>query len=259
MARSRQAFQSAYRARTADLTWVTRPSSRASSRSSAFAAARDGLFARRRRHQRAARGRTCDPGAQTVARRGRARGPAPRSADPRRRRHSVRRRGADLLREVMLAHEHRVPVMVYAISAGPLKDPAVQAMVRDGLGRARWSRCASAAPVRCWRTSACTARSWSPRTRRSCSNPSRCRRTCSSAKAWTPDVSWSACRCASRGGGARHQRAGLSQAARRCRRLHGRSLRRRRRVRAARAEDGGRAARARRDRPDAARPARAAC
>ena len=37
------------------------------------------------------------------------------------------------LREVMLAHEHRVPVMVYAISAGPLKDPAVQAMVRDGL------------------------------------------------------------------------------------------------------------------------------
>ena len=40
------------------------------------------------------------------------------------------------LREVMLAHEHRVPVMVYAISAGPLKDPAVQAMVRDGLGRA---------------------------------------------------------------------------------------------------------------------------
>jgi polysaccharide pyruvyl transferase CsaB len=40
------------------------------------------------------------------------------------------------LREVALAHEHRVPVMVYAISAGPLKDPAVQAMVRDGLGRA---------------------------------------------------------------------------------------------------------------------------
>jgi polysaccharide pyruvyl transferase CsaB len=40
------------------------------------------------------------------------------------------------LREVMLAHEHRVPVMVYAISAGPLKDPAAQSMVQDGLGRA---------------------------------------------------------------------------------------------------------------------------
>jgi polysaccharide pyruvyl transferase CsaB len=40
------------------------------------------------------------------------------------------------LREVMLAHEHRVPVMVYAISAGPLKDPAAQAVVRDGLGPA---------------------------------------------------------------------------------------------------------------------------
>ena len=40
------------------------------------------------------------------------------------------------LREVMLAHEHRVPVMVYAISAGPLKDAAAQAAVRDGLSRA---------------------------------------------------------------------------------------------------------------------------
>jgi polysaccharide pyruvyl transferase CsaB len=40
------------------------------------------------------------------------------------------------LREVMLAHENRVPVMVYAISAGPLKDPAAQKMVRDGLSRA---------------------------------------------------------------------------------------------------------------------------
>jgi polysaccharide pyruvyl transferase CsaB len=40
------------------------------------------------------------------------------------------------LREVMLAHEHRVPVMVYAISAGPLKDPAAQKMVREGLGAA---------------------------------------------------------------------------------------------------------------------------
>ena len=40
------------------------------------------------------------------------------------------------LREVMLAHEHRVPVMIYAISAGPLKDPATQGMVQEGLGRA---------------------------------------------------------------------------------------------------------------------------
>jgi polysaccharide pyruvyl transferase CsaB len=40
------------------------------------------------------------------------------------------------LREVMLAHEHRVPVMVYAISAGPLKDRGAQSMVQDGLGRA---------------------------------------------------------------------------------------------------------------------------
>jgi len=40
------------------------------------------------------------------------------------------------LREVMLAHEHRVPVMVYAISAGPLKDPAAQKVVHDGLGAA---------------------------------------------------------------------------------------------------------------------------
>ncbi len=40
------------------------------------------------------------------------------------------------LREVMLAHEAGVPVMVYAVSAGPLRDPAVQKAVREGLGRA---------------------------------------------------------------------------------------------------------------------------
>jgi polysaccharide pyruvyl transferase CsaB len=40
------------------------------------------------------------------------------------------------LREVMLAHEHRVPVMIYAISAGPLKDRATLSMVREGLERA---------------------------------------------------------------------------------------------------------------------------
>jgi polysaccharide pyruvyl transferase CsaB len=35
------------------------------------------------------------------------------------------------LREVVIAKEHGVPVMVYAVGAGPLKDPAVQAAVRD--------------------------------------------------------------------------------------------------------------------------------
>jgi polysaccharide pyruvyl transferase CsaB len=40
------------------------------------------------------------------------------------------------LREVMLAHEHRVPVMVYAVSAGPLRDRAAQEAVREALGRA---------------------------------------------------------------------------------------------------------------------------
>jgi len=37
------------------------------------------------------------------------------------------------LREVLLAHEKRVPVMTYAIGAGPLDDPAVQAAVKDAL------------------------------------------------------------------------------------------------------------------------------
>ncbi|MGH6943347.1 MAG: polysaccharide pyruvyl transferase family protein [Geminicoccaceae bacterium] len=40
------------------------------------------------------------------------------------------------LREVALAHENRVPVMVYAVSAGPLRDPAVQRLVQEGLDRA---------------------------------------------------------------------------------------------------------------------------
>ncbi|MDA8216497.1 MAG: polysaccharide pyruvyl transferase family protein [Dehalococcoidales bacterium] len=40
------------------------------------------------------------------------------------------------LREAMLAHELGVPVMVYAIGAGPLRSPAAQRMVRDCLGRA---------------------------------------------------------------------------------------------------------------------------
>jgi polysaccharide pyruvyl transferase CsaB len=37
------------------------------------------------------------------------------------------------LREVLLAHEKHVPVMTYAIGAGPLDEPAVQAAVKDAL------------------------------------------------------------------------------------------------------------------------------
>src|SRR6266545_1575934 len=40
------------------------------------------------------------------------------------------------LREVALAEELDVPVLVYAVSAGPLQDPAAQALVRDCLNRA---------------------------------------------------------------------------------------------------------------------------
>jgi polysaccharide pyruvyl transferase WcaK-like protein len=40
------------------------------------------------------------------------------------------------LREVIIAHEKGVPVMVYAISAGPLKDPNMQSIVKDALSRA---------------------------------------------------------------------------------------------------------------------------
>jgi polysaccharide pyruvyl transferase CsaB len=40
------------------------------------------------------------------------------------------------LREVTLAQEHQVPVMVYAISAGPLRDPAAQRLTRTCLSRA---------------------------------------------------------------------------------------------------------------------------
>jgi polysaccharide pyruvyl transferase CsaB len=43
----------------------------------------------------------------------------------------------NFLREAMLAHEHRVPVMVYAVSAGPLRDPAAQEAVRAGLAQAQ--------------------------------------------------------------------------------------------------------------------------
>jgi polysaccharide pyruvyl transferase CsaB len=40
------------------------------------------------------------------------------------------------LREVALAHEQRVPVLVYAVSAGPLHDPTARTLVRDHLSRA---------------------------------------------------------------------------------------------------------------------------
>ena len=46
-------------------------------------------------------------------------------------------RDADMfLREVMLAHEAGTPVMVYAISVGPLFEPALRVRVRDALERA---------------------------------------------------------------------------------------------------------------------------
>jgi polysaccharide pyruvyl transferase CsaB len=37
------------------------------------------------------------------------------------------------LREVLVAREHKVPVMLFAVGAGPLKDPTVQAAVRESL------------------------------------------------------------------------------------------------------------------------------
>jgi polysaccharide pyruvyl transferase CsaB len=40
------------------------------------------------------------------------------------------------LREVVLAQERQVPVMVYAVSAGPLRDPAAQKLTRTCLSRA---------------------------------------------------------------------------------------------------------------------------
>lgn len=39
------------------------------------------------------------------------------------------------LREVWLAHELGVPVVVYGVSAGPLRDPSARAAVRDALSR----------------------------------------------------------------------------------------------------------------------------
>jgi polysaccharide pyruvyl transferase CsaB len=41
------------------------------------------------------------------------------------------------LREAALAHEHRVPVLVYAVSAGPLQNAATRALVGEALTRAR--------------------------------------------------------------------------------------------------------------------------
>ena len=42
----------------------------------------------------------------------------------------------DFLREVALAHEMGVPVMVYAVGAGPLRDPRNQRLVREALEKA---------------------------------------------------------------------------------------------------------------------------
>jgi polysaccharide pyruvyl transferase CsaB len=42
----------------------------------------------------------------------------------------------DFLREVTLAHEKGVPVMVYAVSAGPLQDPNMQKQVKEVLSQA---------------------------------------------------------------------------------------------------------------------------
>jgi polysaccharide pyruvyl transferase CsaB len=51
------------------------------------------------------------------------------------------------LREVAIAQEHHVPVLVYAVSAGPLQDAVARTLVRDTLSRAaavtvrdRWAR-----------------------------------------------------------------------------------------------------------------------
>jgi len=40
------------------------------------------------------------------------------------------------LREVVLAQERQIPVMIYAVSAGPLRDPAAQKLTRTCLSRA---------------------------------------------------------------------------------------------------------------------------
>ena len=162
------------------------------------------------------------------------------------------------LREVMLAHEHRVPVMVYAVSAGPLRDPAVQ---RAGRGRAEPRRGGHRARAR--RPPGprghrrCTARSWSPPTRRCCSSPTPLaegRAQARGPRQRPPSGRHVGARARRRG--ARHQRAGLSQAPGRRRRLHGRPLRRRRRVRADGAQDDGRPALPCGGRADAARAAR---
>lgn len=42
----------------------------------------------------------------------------------------------DYLREVDMAHEAGIPVMVYAVSAGPLDDPDMRKLVRDSLRKA---------------------------------------------------------------------------------------------------------------------------
>jgi polysaccharide pyruvyl transferase CsaB len=42
----------------------------------------------------------------------------------------------EYMREVVLAHDKNIPVMVYAVSAGPLADPNMQKVVKEGLSQA---------------------------------------------------------------------------------------------------------------------------
>ena len=141
------------------------------------------------------------------------------------------------LREVMLAHEHRVPVMVYAVSAGPLRDPAAQDAVREALAqaevvtRARARRAPGARGDR---------GAWRDRGHR---GPGLAAEAGASARGRAEAGRPGQRAAAGRHVGARarrrrprDQRAGLSPAAGRCRRLHGRPLRRGHRVRADGAE-----------------------
>ena len=132
------------------------------------------------------------------------------------------------LREVMLAHEHRVPVMVYAISAGPLKDAAAQAAVRDGLSRAAVVTVRERGARQALEDAGVHREILVTADPALLLEPQPLPKDALGAKASTPDVSWSACPCASRRGSARDRRTGVSQAAGRCRRLHGRPLRCRR-------------------------------
>ena len=78
-----------------------------------------------------------------------------------------------------------MPVMVYAVSAGPLQRPAAQKAGARGARRVRRWYGAGAARPQLLEEVGVHARSRSPPTRPSCSSPSRCPRTRSNARAWT--------------------------------------------------------------------------